>query len=179
MATRRWTAADAPPQTGRPALVTGSTSGLGYEAALALAGAGARVVLAARDEAKAQRARASIRQIHAGAELEFRRLDAASLTSVREFAAGWRDRGTPIDILLLNAGISAVPQREETEDGFERQLATNCLGHFALTGLLLPSVGQDASSRIVKVANIAHRPAQLHLDDLQLKRSYRPMDAYG
>jgi NAD(P)-dependent dehydrogenase (short-subunit alcohol dehydrogenase family) len=179
MVTRTWTADDIPPQAGRLALVTGSTSGLGHEAALALAGAGARVVLAARDEAKAQRAMASIRQVHAGAQLEFRRLDTASLTSVREFAARWRDKGDPIDILLLNAGISAVPQREETEDGFERQLATNYLGHFALTGLLLPSVRRDASSRVVQVASIAHRRARLHLDDLQLKRSYGPMEAYG
>ena len=179
MATRKWTAANIPSQTGRLAIVTGSTSGLGYEAATALASAGAQVVLAARDEAKAQGAMASIRRVHAGAQLEFRRLDTASLASVREFAARWRDGSPPIDILLLNAGISAVPQREETEDGFERQLATNYLGHFALTGLLLPSIKREASSRIVQVASIAHRRARLHLDDLQLKRSYSPMDAYG
>ncbi|MXQ12396.1 oxidoreductase [Microvirga makkahensis] len=179
MATRKWTAADIPPQTERLAVVTGSTSGLGFEAALALAGAGARVVLAARDETKAQQAMASIRQVHASARLEFRQLDTASLTSVREFAARWHNGGHPIDILLLNAGISAVPQREESDDGFERQLATNYLGHFALTGLLLPNVRRDASSRIVPVASIAHRRARLHLDDLQLGRSYKPMDAYG
>ncbi|WP_262269135.1 oxidoreductase [Microvirga yunnanensis] len=179
MATRKWTAADVPSLTGRLAVVTGSTSGLGYEAALALARAGAQVVLAARDEAKAQRTMASIQQVHAGAQVEFRQLDTASLASVQEFAASWRDGGPPIDILLLNAGISAVPQREETEDGFERQFATNYLGHFALTGLLLPNVRRDASSRIVEVASIAHRRAWLHLDDLQLKSSYRPMAAYG
>jgi NAD(P)-dependent dehydrogenase (short-subunit alcohol dehydrogenase family) len=87
--------------------------------------------------------------------------------------------GEPIDILLLNAGISAVPQREETEEGFERQLATNYLGHFALTGLLLPNVSREASSCIVPVASIAHRRTRLHLDDLQLKKSYRPMNTYG
>jgi hypothetical protein len=92
----KWTAADIPPQAGRLAIVTGSTSGLGYEAALALAGAGARVVLAARDEAKAQRAMALIRQVHPGAQLEFRRLDTASLVSVREFGAHWRDGGAHV-----------------------------------------------------------------------------------
>lgn len=179
MTRRRWTAADIPPQAGRVAIVTGSTSGLGYEVALALAGAGAKVVLAARNGAKAQRAIASIRQDHATAQLEFRRLDTASLASVRDFSAQWRNGGQPIDILVLNAGIFAVPQREETEDGFERQLATNYLGHFALTGLLLPSIKSDTSSRIVQVASIAHRQAQLHFDDLQLKRSYSPIAAYG
>ncbi len=179
MTRHRWTVADIPPQAGRLAFVTGATGGLGYEVALALAGAGAQVVLAARDEGKAQRAIASIRQVHATAQLEFRRLDIASLASVRDFSARWRNDGQPIDTLVLNAGIFAVPLREETEDGFERQLATNYLGHFALTGLLLPSIRSETSSRIVQVASIAHRQARLHLDDLQLKRSYSPMVAYG
>ncbi len=104
--------------------MTGGTSGLGYEVALALADAGAQVVLAARDEGKAQRAIASIRQVHATAQLEFRQLDTASLASVRDFSARWCNGGQPVDTLTLNAGIFAVPQREETEDGFERQLAT-------------------------------------------------------
>ena len=112
LARAKWTAADIPPQAGRLAIVTGSTSGLGYEVALALAGAGARVVLAARDEAKAQRAMASIRRVHAGARLEFRRLDTASLVSVREFGAQWRDGGRPIDILLLMVAAShSLPAR--------------------------------------------------------------------
>lgn len=179
MSGRKWTTADIPPQAGRLAIVTGSTSGLGYEAALALAGAGARVVLAARDPAKAERAMASIRQAHAEARLEFHHLDTASLASVQEFAARWREEGRSIGILLLNAGIAWAPEREETGDGFERQLATNYLGHFALTGLLLPSVERKASSRIVPVASLAHRQARLHLDDLQRKRSYGPSVAYG
>jgi NAD(P)-dependent dehydrogenase (short-subunit alcohol dehydrogenase family) len=179
MGDRKWTTADIPPQVGRLAIVTGSTSGLGYEAALALAASGARVVLAARNEAKARHAMASIRQVHAGAQLEFRRLDTGSLASIREFSVLWHDAGQSVDILLLNAGIAAVLQREATEDGCERQFATNYLGHFALTGLLLPSVNQAPSSRIVQVASIAHRRARLDLDDLQLRRSYSPMGAYG
>jgi NAD(P)-dependent dehydrogenase (short-subunit alcohol dehydrogenase family) len=179
MTANTWTAADIPSQLGKLAIVTGATSGLGYQAALALAGAGASVVLAARDPARADRAMALIRQIHAQAKLEFRQLDTSSIASVRAFAARWRDAGRSIDILLLNAGISNVPVREETEDGFERQFATNYLGHFALTGLLLSSVAQKPGSRIVEVASLSHRRGSLHFDDLQLKRSYSPDVAYS
>ena len=178
MSRDQWTAADIPPQAGRLAIVTGATSGIGYEAAVALAGAGARVILAARDKTKTERAMATIRQIHARADVAFCRLDTGSLGSVREFAARWREADRAIDVLLLNAGIAAVPQREETDDRFERQLATNYLGHFALTGLLLASVKQDASSRIVAVASLAHQRGKLHLDDLQMERSYTSFGAY-
>ncbi len=138
-----WTPALIPSQAGRRALVTGATSGIGYEAALALAGAGAEIVIAARDLEKAEAVAAAIRRVHPAAVTECRLLDTARLASVRAFAAAWRAEGRPIDILLLNAGIAAVPRREETEDGFERQLATNYLGHFALTGLLRPSLRQE------------------------------------
>lgn len=176
-----WTTAMIPPQAGRRALVTGATSGIGYEAALALAGSGAEIVLAARDAAKAERAAAAIRQAHPAALVEIRALDTARLASVRAFAAAWRAEGRPIDILLLNAGIAAVPRREETEDGFERQLATNYLGHFALTGLLLPSLRREsgrAPARVVAVASIAHRSGRIAFDDLQLRRAYGPQSAY-
>ncbi|KMO27575.1 short-chain dehydrogenase [Methylobacterium variabile] len=176
-----WTTAMIPPQAGRLAIVTGATSGIGYEAALALAGAGAEVVLAARDTAKADGAAAAIRRAHPAARLEIRALDTARLASVRAFASQWRAEGRPIDILLLNAGIAAVPRREETEDGFERQLATNYLGHFALTGLLLPSLRAEAGAppaRVVPVASIAHRSGRIAFDDLQLHRSYAPQAAY-
>lgn len=174
----KWSTADIPPQAGRLALVTGATSGIGYEAALALAGAGAEIVLAARDAAKAERTMGAIRRLHPGARLEARPLDTARLASVRAFAEGWRAGGRPIDVLLLNAGIASVPRREVTEDGFERQFATNYLGHFALAGLLWPSVRVAASSRVVAVASIAHRSGRLHLDDLQLARGYGPQVAY-
>src|SRR5947209_9487302 len=173
MTRTRWTAVDVPSQAGRRALVTGSTSGIGYEVALALAGAGARVVIAARNEKKANQAIAAIRRVHRDADLTFRLLDTARLASVRAFAAQW-DEPRPIDILVLNAGIASVPQREETEDGFERQLATNYLGHFALTRLLLPQINKVHGSRIVQVASIAHRRARLHFEDLQLKSNYNP-----
>ncbi|GEO98814.1 oxidoreductase [Methylobacterium haplocladii] len=177
MPERRWTTADIPAQDGRLAIVTGATSGIGYEAVLALAGAGARVVLAARDAGRAQRAMAAIRRVHPGAALEFQPLDTASMSSVRAFAEAWRVEGRPIDILLLNAGIAWLPQRQETEDGFERQLATNYLGHFALTGLLLPSFRPGPASRIVPVASIAHQRGTLNFDDLQF-RAYAARSAY-
>ncbi|ACA20908.1 short-chain dehydrogenase/reductase SDR [Methylobacterium sp. 4-46] len=173
-----WTPAAIPPQTGRLVVVTGATSGIGYEAALALARAGARVVLAARDEAKAQRAVASIRAAAPSADLAVEPLDTAALASVRAFAERWQARGLGIDGLILNAGIAAVPTREETPDGFERQLGTNYLGHFALTGLLLPWLREAPAARIVPVASLAHRQARIHFEDLQRRQGYGPQDAY-
>ena len=178
MSQTRWTTRDIPSQAGRLALVTGATSGLGYEAALALAGAGAAVILAARDAAKAERAMASIRTRHRDARLAFEPLDTARLASVRAFGDRWRTGGRPIDILLLNAGIAAVPGREETEDGFERQFGTNYLGHFALTGLLLPFLRREAASRIVPVASLAHRQGRIQFDDPQFRHAYGPQRAY-
>ncbi|MGX7706052.1 oxidoreductase [Methylobacterium sp. Gmos1] len=170
-----WTTDLIPPQAGRRAVVTGATSGIGYEAALALAGAGAEIVIAARDLGKAEATSAAIRRAHPAAVIETRALDTARLASVRAFAAA---EGRPIDILLLNAGIAAVPRREETEDGFERQLATNYLGHFALAGLLWPSLRREAGTRVVAVASIAHRSGTIAFDDLQLRRAYGPQSAY-
>ncbi len=176
-----WTTALIPPQAGRRALVTGATSGIGYEAApLALAGAGAEVVIAARDAGRAEASARAIRRAHPGAQVGWRLLDTGRLASVRAFADGWRAEGGPIDLLLLNAGIAAVPRREETEDGFERQFATNYLGHFALTGLLLPHMrsGAGAPARVVAVASIAHRSGVVAFDDLQRRRRYGPQATY-
>jgi NAD(P)-dependent dehydrogenase (short-subunit alcohol dehydrogenase family) len=176
--TTKWTTANIRSQAGRLAIVTGSTSGIGYQTALALAGAGARVVIAARNEKKAHHTIAAIRRVHPDADVGFRWLDTARLASVSSFAAEWDER-RPIDILVLNAGIASVPQREQTEDGFERQLATNYLGHFALAGLLLPQINSVYGSRIVQVASIAHRRAQLHFKDLQLNNNYDSRVAYN
>jgi NAD(P)-dependent dehydrogenase (short-subunit alcohol dehydrogenase family) len=178
MSRTKWTTTDIPSQAGRLAVVTGSTSGIGYETALALTGADARVAIAARNQKKAQDAIAAIRRAHNHADVAFRLLDTARMASVRAFAAQWNER-SPIDILVLNAGIASVPRREETEDAFERQLATNYLGHFALTALLLPQMNTVYGSRIVQVASIAHRRAQLRFEDLQLKKNYDPGVAYN
>ncbi|BAU92540.1 short-chain dehydrogenase/reductase SDR [Methylorubrum populi] len=175
MARQRWTVADIPSQAGRRAVVTGASAGLGFETARALAGAGASVVLAVRDPEKGERAAAAIRRAHPGADLSVRPIDTASLASVRAFAGGWPAEAS-IDRLVLNAGIAAVPRREESADGFERQLATNFLGHFALTGLLLPALSPAA--RVVSVASLAHRSGTIRFDDLHWRETYAAQPAY-
>lgn len=172
-----WTKADMPSLAGRRAIVTGATSGIGFETALALAAAGAQVLIAARDPAKAERAIFAIRAAHPTAKLAFDHLDTGELSSVSAFAARRGDE-PPVDLLILNAGIAWLPQREATPDGFERQFAVNYLGHFALAGLLLPRLRPAPGTRIVPVASLAHRRGRLAFDDLQFERGYSPAGAY-
>ncbi len=176
-----------PNQAGRRIVITGANSGIGYPAARELARAGASVVLAARDRTKAETAIARLRSEVPGAKVEVGILDLASLASVRDFAARELDRGLALDVLVNNAGVMAPPKRLETKDGFELQFGTNVLGHFALTGLLMPAIeGAIANSkaeltqapRIVFLASIAHKSGAIHFDDLQAKRSYKPMGSY-
>jgi NAD(P)-dependent dehydrogenase (short-subunit alcohol dehydrogenase family) len=156
-----------PDMTGRTVIVTGANSGIGRVAATALAQHGAHVVLAVRNTDKGQAAASQMT-----GSTEVRRLDLASLESVREFAAGWSD---PIDILINNAGIM-IPPLSRTADGFELQFGTNHLGHFALTNLLLPHV----TGRVVSVASGAHRLGSIDFDDLNWERkSYKAWRAYG
>jgi NAD(P)-dependent dehydrogenase (short-subunit alcohol dehydrogenase family) len=162
----RWTAADLPSQSGRVFIVTGANSGIGLQTARALTEAGARVVLAVRDLAKGEAAAESI-----GGDHEVRRLDLADLASVREFAHGWQ---SDIDVLINNAGVMAAPERR-TADGFELQIGTNHLGHFALTNLLLPHI----TDRVVTVSSNAHRGGSIRLDDLNWeRRRYQRWRAY-
>lgn len=173
----RWTAHDIPPLTGRLAVVTG-TGGLGYEAALALAKAGARVVLAGRNPDKGK---ASINAILAqapGADVRFDMLNLASLASVAAFATKLDDRETQLDLLINNAGVMVPPQRQTTADGFELQLGTNHLGHFALTAGLLPLLRRASAARVVTLSSIAARGGRIDFADLQAVRTYRPMQAY-
>ena len=163
----KWTAADLPSQTDRTIVVTGANSGIGLVAARGLAGAGAHVVLAVRDTAKGSTAAGSI-----PGDTEVRSLDLADLASVRAFADEFDG---DIDVLINNAGVMAVPQ-SRTKDGFEMQIGTNHLGHFALTNLLLPRI-QD---RVVTVSSGAHRIGKMDLDDLNWeKRKYQRWPAYG
>jgi NAD(P)-dependent dehydrogenase (short-subunit alcohol dehydrogenase family) len=156
----------------RTVIVTGATSGIGRATAAALAGAGARVVLAVRNRAKADTVAAELRLADPAARVEVRALDLADLTSVHTFASAWTE---PIDILINNAGVMAT-RRTETADGFELQLGTNHLGHFVLTTLLLPLI----TDRVVTVASDAHRWAHLDLADPQWeRRRYRAFGAYG
>jgi NAD(P)-dependent dehydrogenase (short-subunit alcohol dehydrogenase family) len=162
--------ADIPDLTGRTAIVTGASSGIGLETARALTAHGARVVLAVRDAAKGDKAAATLPG--PGAH-EVRLLDLASLDSVRAFAADWPDQ--PIDLLINNAGVM-IPPLTRTKDDFELQFGTNHLGHFALTNLLLPHV----TGRVVTVSSNAHRAGRMDFDDLNWERKkYRPWSAYG
>jgi NAD(P)-dependent dehydrogenase (short-subunit alcohol dehydrogenase family) len=174
----KWTAADIPDQTGRTAVVTGANTGLGYETAAALAGRGARVVLAVRNLEKGKQAVARITAATPGAEVELQELDLTSLESVRAAAARLRSGHDRIDLLINNAGVMYTP-RSTTKDGFELQFGTNHLGHFAFTGLLLDRL-VPVASRVVTVSSIGHRiRAAIHFDDLQWERRYSRVGAYG
>ena len=174
----RWTASDVPEQTGRTVVVTGANSGIGLETARALAGRGARVVLACRDPGRAGDAEARIRAACPGAEIEAVRLDLASLASVREAADHLRSRYHRLDLLINNGGVMQPPY-ERTVDGFELTFATNHLGHFALTGLLLDRLLATPGSRIVTVSSVAHARGTMNFDDLQSVRGYNPDHAYS
>jgi NAD(P)-dependent dehydrogenase (short-subunit alcohol dehydrogenase family) len=173
----KWTTENIPSQVGRRALITGSNSGIGFEAALALARRGAEVILPARTQAKADDAAARILEQVPSAQLYPEILDLAVQPSVHAFANRMIERfpGQSLDLLINNAGVMALPTREVTEDGFERQFATNYLGPFALTGLLLPSMKQRAGSRVVTVSSGASNQGKIEFDNLQGERVYKPM----
>ncbi len=174
-----WSPQDIPDQQSRTAVVTGANSGIGFETALALADKGARVVLACRDLAKAEAARERIHEKTGGrGEIQIVELDLASLNSVRRAADTLRERYPRLDLLINNAGVMWLRQGR-TEDGFERQFGVNHLGHFALTGLLLPALRDVPDSRIVTVSSLAHKAGRLHLDNLQLDGRYGRQRAYA
>ena len=174
-----WTSSDIPDLAGRSAVVTGANSGLGLEVARALAQRGAAVVLACRDLGKGKRALEAVRRTATGAEPELARLDLADLASVAAFAtAHGESHPEGLDLLVNNAGIMAPP-RGVTADGFEAQLGTNHLGHFALTGRLLPALLQRPRARVVTVSSVAHRMGRIDFDDLHGTRRYRRWRAYG
>ncbi|MGO9754243.1 MAG: oxidoreductase [Solirubrobacteraceae bacterium] len=174
----RWTTADIGDLSGALAVVTGANSGLGLVTARELARAGARVVIACRDTVRADRAAASITAAIPGARLEVAALDLADLASVRAFAAGMRETHPCLDLLINNAGVMAPPRRL-TRDGFELQLGTNHLGHFALTGLMLEALLSAPAARVVTVSSIAHTIGQIKFEDLQRDRGYNNWTAYG
>lgn len=166
MANERWTAAQLPDLSGQTVVVTGASSGIGAVTAGELSRAGAKVVLGVRDVAKGEAAAARM-----AGETDVRRLDLTDLASVREFAGGWAGH---LDILINNAGIMMVPAGR-TADGFELQIGTNHLGHFALTNLLLPQI----TGRIVTVTSDLHKIGKIKVDDLNWEnRTYKPLGAY-
>ncbi|WP_327708342.1 oxidoreductase [Streptomyces sp. NBC_00464] len=173
-----WTPAQVPNQSGRVAVVTGGGSGLGLAIATALAGQGAHVVIAVRDVGRGDRAVAGITAAVPGASVDVQLLDLASLASVRQAARDLRTRHSGIDLLINNAGVMWTPLIR-TEDGFELQMGTNHLGHFALTGLLLPLMLDREDSRVITVSSSSHRGARLDFDDLNAERSYDRRATYA
>jgi NAD(P)-dependent dehydrogenase (short-subunit alcohol dehydrogenase family) len=174
-----WTTADIPSLDGRTAVITGATGGLGYETALALAGAGATVVLTGRSDVKGRNALQAIRRQFPDAKTSYETLDMANLASVADFAKRFGATHTSLDLLINNAGVMALPQRQATADGFEMQFGTNYLGHYALTAQLLPSLRRGHQPRVVNLSSLTHRRGAINFDDLQGTRSYAPGKAYS
>lgn len=174
----RWTQNDVTDQTGKLVIVTGGNSGIGYEAGLVLAGRNAHVILAVRSVDKGEEAARAIRKQYPQAQVTVAALDLADLKSVRAFAKTFLARHDHLDILINNGGVMALPRRK-TPDGFEMQFGTNHLGHFALTGLLLPALKATSGARVVTVSSFVHTSGNIHFDDLQWERSYDRWTAYS
>lgn len=173
-----WTEDDVPPASGKVFVVTGANSGIGWEAARMFAAAGGRVILACRDRERGEAALARLGEAVRGADAAVETLDLASLASIEAFAARFAARHGRLDVLVNNAGVMAIPRRL-TADGFEMQIGTNHLGHFALTGRLWPLLVAAGASRVVTVSSLVHRRAPMDLDDLMGERAYDPWVAYG
>src|SRR3954464_5379949 len=173
-----WSADDIPSQQGRVAVVTGTNSGLGFVTARELARAGPPVVRPSRDPARGADAEQRLRAAVPGADVRLESLDLASLGSIRAFAGRVSAAHGGVDLLVNNAGVMAIP-RATTADGFEMQLGTNHLGHFALTGLLLPALLKRPGSRVVTVSSAAHKVGSINFDDLQGHKSYFSWRAYA
>jgi len=172
------TQAEIPSQLGRTAVVTGATGGLGYETALALAKAGAEVILTGRDDRKGQSAIEKICREVTGARVSYEHLDLANLALIADFAQRIHARQS-LDLLINNAGVMALPRRQTTADGFEMQFGTNHLGHFALTARLLPLLRRTNGARVVSLSSLAHRTGLIDFGDLQGARVYSPWKSYG
>lgn len=174
-----WKTKDIPDQSGRVAIVTGANTGIGFEAARALAEKGAEVILACRNASKAEAAVARLRADVPDAKVRFESLDLSDLDHVRSFSERIHGELDRLDLLINNAGVM-VPPESQTAQGFELQIGVNHFGHFALTGQLLDLLAATPGSRVVNVASIAHRNGKINLDDLHFRqRGYSPWAAYG
>lgn len=177
---RPFTLADIPPQPNRRVVITGATGGIGLHTALALAGAEFEVILTGRNDEKGAAALRLIRAAHPKARLRYEHLDLASLQSVAQFAQRYAAGHDSLDVLINNAGVMTPPTRQVTADGFELQLGTNYLSHYALTARLLPLLRKGEAARVVNVSSLAHKQlADIHFDDLQWQRGYKPWRAYA
>ncbi|MEJ2054946.1 MAG: oxidoreductase [Calditrichaceae bacterium] len=179
MNNQNWTKDNIPDQKNRVIIVTGSSSGIGFEAAKALAEKNAAIIIAVRNEEKGKHAIERIKEAYAGARVELMLLDLADLKSVKEFADTFKKKYNRLDLLINNAGVM-IPPYSKTKDGFELQFGTNHLGHFALTGLLIDPILKTEGSRIVNVSSGAHRYGNINFDDLNWeKRKYKKWTSYG
>lgn len=167
-----------PPQNGRIIMITGANSGLGYHNSLTLAQKGAKVIMACRNVSKANKAKADIEKEVPAANLEIMQVDLSSLKSVRQLAHDYLAKYNHLDILINNAGIM-MPPYSKTDEGFELQFVANYLGHFLLTGLLLPTLIKTPNSRIVSLSSLAHKNAKINFDDLQSDEKYSAQNAYA
>lgn len=179
MSKNAWTPAQLPSLDGRRALVTGAASGIGYETAAALAAKGAEVLLADRNELGGAAAVQRIRAQWPNAQVRFLPLDLGELAGIRRFADQLLEDGRPLDVLANVAGILPPVQRATTRDGFELKFGINVLGHFALTGLLLPALLKAPAARVVNVSSLVQAYGRIDFDDLHAARSYEPQRAYS
>jgi NAD(P)-dependent dehydrogenase (short-subunit alcohol dehydrogenase family) len=173
-----WTLNDMPDLAGKTAVVTGGNSGIGYSTGLELARKGATVVIAARNKSRGESAVKRIKSSYPAAKAESEILDLSDLSSVDAFAGRFLARHPVLDILVNNAGVMSLPKREVTRDGFEMQVGTNHLGHFALTARLLPALKASADARVVTVSSMAAKSPE-NIDDYMSEASYKPIAAYG
>jgi NAD(P)-dependent dehydrogenase (short-subunit alcohol dehydrogenase family) len=179
MSKQKWDSGDIPDQKGRVVIVTGSSSGIGYETARVLANKNATVVIAVRNLQKGNAALDKIKAGYQNADVRVIELNLADLESIRNFAAEFKSNFSRLDLLINNGGVM-MPPYSKTADGFELQFGTNHLGHFALTGLLLDLIEKTHDSRIVNVSSGSHTYGELDFDDLNWEnRSYKKMKAYG
>jgi len=179
MVRNKWDSTNVPEQKGRVVIVTGSSSGIGYETARVLAEKKAIVIIAVRNQSKGDEAVEKIKAENPGADVNVMLLDLADLKSVKDFSVRYHEKYAKLDLLINNAGVM-IPPYSKTSDGFELQFGTNHLGHFALTGQLLDLIQKTPGSRIVNVSSAAHKNGNINFDDLNWeKRKYRAWNAYG
>ncbi len=175
---RNWTSADIPSQKGRSVVITG-TGGIGYETALEMTRAGAEVIMAGRNRAKGEEAISKIKAIVPSGNIHLEILDLADLASIEAFGNKMKAERKSLDILVNNAAVMNPPNRLVTKDGFEMQMGTNYLGHFALTAHLLPLLKKGNKPRVVTLGSVANRDGAINFDNLQSEHHYKPMEAYS
>jgi NAD(P)-dependent dehydrogenase (short-subunit alcohol dehydrogenase family) len=174
----KWNIDDVSSQPGKVAIVTGANSGIGYQTTLGLVKKDVDVIMACRNLQKAEEAKAKILQLHPKARITSMMLDLSSLNDIKNFAHLFHEEFDRLDLLINNAGIM-MPPYKITQDGFESQLATNYLGHFALTGLLLPLLTGTSGSRIITLSSLSYKWAEIQFDDFHARKGYSRRKAYG